>query len=129
MSESLWRGIRAADAIDGLDPDLLAFIREHIRSFARWEILRFLCENEAAHDTLENLARYMRRAPDRVRAEADELVAEDLLQVTEHDAHRAYALTDEPKMRQTIASLVEAAQDHAFRVNLLYHILRAGGQT
>lgn len=119
-----------SDVMDEMDPRLLAFIKAHVVTFTRWEIIRFLYENRETRDTLENLARYIGRDPEIVRAEADQLVkAQVLTSRQSSDEHQVYALTEDSQVRGMIAALVTSAHERAFRMKLVYHILRAGDQT
>ena len=118
-----------SDVMDEMDPRLLEFIQAHVVTFTRWEIMRFLYENQETQDSLENLARYIGRAPDLVRSEADQMVAAQILTPTQRGDAQVYALTEDRQIRSVIAALVAAARERAFRMKLVYHILRAGDHT
>ena len=118
-----------SDVMDEMDPRLLEFIKAHVVTFTRWEIMRFLYENQETQDSLENLARYIGRAPDLVRSEADQMVAAQILTPTQRGDAQVYALTEDRQIRSVIAALVAAARERAFRMKLVYHILRAGDHT
>ena len=117
-----------SDVMDEMDPRLLEFIKAHVVTFARWEILRFLYENQETQDTLENLARYIGRSPDTVRSEADQMVSAEILTSRLQGEQQVYALTQNRQVRGMIAALVAAARERTFRMKLVYHILRAGDQ-
>ena len=117
-----------SDIMDEMDPGVLRFIRTHVTTFTRWDVIRFFHENANTQDTAENLARYVGRDPEAIRREANELVAEGILCSTIKGEHTVYALTDDPETRRLIATLVEAARERTFRMKLVYHILRAGGE-
>jgi hypothetical protein len=114
--------------MEEMDPGVLTFIKEHIRSFTRWDVIRFLYENPHTEDTAENLARFVGRSPDVIVGEASELAAEGILQIETVAEQTVYRLTTDVALRQRIADLVEAARDRTFRMKLVYHILQAGGQ-
>jgi len=117
-----------SDIMEEMDPGVLAFIKEHISSFTRWDVIRFLHENPNTEDTAENLARFVGRAPHVIAAEAREMTEEGVLRAETTSGHTIYHLTTDAQVRQLIADLVEAARDRTFRMKLVYHILRAGGQ-
>ena len=117
-----------SDVMEEMDPDVLTFIKEHIKSFTRWDVIRFLHENPHTEDTAENLARFVGRAPDVIVGEARELAEEGILTAETSAGQTVYRLTTDAQLRQRIADLVESAHDRTFRMKLVYHILRAGGQ-
>jgi hypothetical protein len=117
-----------SDIMEEMDPSVLTFIREHISSFTRWDVIRFLHENPNTEDTAENIARFVGRAADVIVEEAREMAEEGILQAETTAGQTIYRLTSDAQMRQLIGDLVEAARDRTFRMKLVYHILRAGGQ-
>jgi hypothetical protein len=117
-----------SDIMEEMDPGVLAFIKEHISSFTRWDVIRFLHENPNTEDTAENLARFVGRAPHVIVGEAREMAEEGILQAETTSGQTIYRLTTDAQLCQLIANLVEAAHDRTFRMKLVYHILRAGGQ-
>ena len=117
-----------SDIMDEMDPRVLEFIKQHVTTFTRWDILRFFHENPNTQDTAENLARYVGRAPDVISQEAQEMAEEGIFRSIQQGNHTIYLLTNDPDLRLLISDLVEAARDRTFRMKLVYHILRAGGQ-
>ena len=117
-----------SDIMDEMDPRMLEFIKQHVTTFTRWDILRFFHENPNTQDTAENLARYIGRAPDVICQEAREMAEEGVFRSVKQGEHTIYLLTNDPDLRLLISDLVEAARDRTFRMKLVYHILRAGGQ-
>ena len=118
-----------SDIMDEMDPQVLGFIKQHVTTFTRWDTLKFFHENPYTQDTAENLARYVGRSPEVIRQEAQEMAQEGLFQSHGRGEHTVYLLTEDDDTRRLIASLVEAARDRNFRMKLVYHILRAGGQS
>lgn len=117
-----------SDIMDEMDPRVLEFIKQHVTTFTRWDILRFFHENPNTQDSAENLARYVGRAPGVICQEAQEMAEEGVFRSVKQGEHVIYLLTDDPDLRRLISDLVEAARDRTFRMKLVYHILRAGGQ-
>lgn len=125
---SAWSGISGISGImEDMEPDVLSFVRKHVRSFTRWDMLRFLYHNQNTWDTAANLARYVGRQVGRVEDEAVKMVKEGLLRRDEQVSAPVYALTQDPKTITLIEQLVSACRDRTFRMKLVYHILRAGG--
>jgi len=117
-----------SDIMNEMDADVLIFIKEHITSFTRWDVIRFLHENPNTEDTAENLARFVGRAPHVIVRETQEMNKEGILASGRMGEHTVYHLTADADTRQLIANLVQAAHDRTFRMKLVYHILRAGGE-
>jgi DNA recombination-dependent growth factor C len=117
-----------SDIMDEMDPRVLEFIKSHVTTFTRWDTIRFFHENPNTQDTAENLARYVGRSPAVIRQEAQEMAEEGIFRSVKQGKHTVYLLTNDPDRRRLIANLVEAARDRTFRMKLVYHILRAGGQ-
>jgi len=115
----------ASDVMEEMDPELLQFIKEHVVTFIRWDLIRFFHENPYTWDTAENLARYIGRASEEIQAEARQMATEGLLRQTTLRGQTIYALTDDPHWLRLISALVEATREQTFRMKLVYHILRA----
>jgi DNA-binding transcriptional ArsR family regulator len=117
-----------SEVMADMNPDVLTFIQQHITSFVRWDAIRFLDENPGTRDTANNLARYIGRDRQAVSREAAALAMEGILRAERRGAHIVYSLTADPEVRRLIADLVEEARERAFRMKLVYHILRQGDQ-
>ncbi|MFZ5917878.1 MAG: hypothetical protein ACOYZ7_13135 [Chloroflexota bacterium] len=117
-----------ADIMEDMDPDVLSFIKQHVRSFVRWDVLRFLYENPGTWDTAENLAVYVGRGPEQVRGEIGQMACEGLLRQDGRGPGPTFGLTENSQTLQLLERLVSASQDRTFRMKLVYHILRAGGE-
>ena len=116
-----------SEIMDEMDPRVLDFIKQHVNTFTRWDLIRFLCENEKTEDTAENLARYIGRSSQAIRREVDEMTAEGILTRTATGSVPVYMLTNDAEIRQIVATLVKSARERTFRMKLVYHILRAEG--
>ncbi len=114
--------------MDEMDPRMLGFIKQHITTFTRWDVIKFLHNNPNTQDTAERLAQYVGRSVDVIRQESEALVTEGVFRSARKGTHTVYTLGGDQDIRQIIAYLVEAAHDRTFRMKLVYHILRAGGQ-
>jgi len=121
------RSTLMSDIMEDMEPDVLSFIRQHVRSFACWDLIKFLYHNPGTWDTAENLARCVGRRVERVEAEVILMTEAGLLRQDNEGPESVYGLTQDPKTLTLIEQLVSASQDRAFRMKLVYHILRAGG--
>jgi hypothetical protein len=117
-----------SEVMADMSPDILAFIQQHVTSFARWDTMRFLHENPGTRDTASNLARYIGRNPQKVAPEVAALAKTGILATEKRGPHTIYSLTADAEIRRLIAAVVEAARERAFRMKLVYHILRQGDQ-
>lgn len=117
-----------SDIVEEMDSRTLAFIKKYLTSFTRWDLIRFFAENIHTYDTAEGLAKHTGRPVSLVQQEAANLAADGILTVSAEDENRVYALTLDPDVRRIASELVQAAQERTFRMKLVYHILRAGGQ-
>jgi hypothetical protein len=116
-----------SDIMEDIEPSVLSFIRKHVRSFTRWDLLKFLCRNPSTWDTAANLARYIGRRTELVEPEVIQMTEEGLLRRNEQDSEFVYGLTADAETRVLVEQLVSASRDRTFRMKLVYHILRAGG--
>lgn len=72
-------GLDGSNPVDP-DPALLAFVKCHITSPAKWEVLRVLASQNGAPVSGEQLVRGTHRHAREVATALDELVADDLVQ-------------------------------------------------
>jgi hypothetical protein len=121
-------GTLMSDIMNEMDSRVLDFIKGYVTTFTRWDMIKFFHENANTQDTAENLARYVGRASDIIQKESEEMVSEGIFRSVLRGEYVVYMLTDDENVRQLIADLVQAARDRTFRMKLVYHILRAGGQ-
>jgi predicted transcriptional regulator len=116
-----------SDLMEDMEPGVLSFIRKHVRSFPRWDLLKFLHQNQSAWNTVDNLARYVGRQVEQVETEVTLMAKEELLRRDEQGSDAVFSLTQDPETLALIGQLISASQDRTFRMKLVYHILRAGG--
>ncbi len=117
-----------SDIMDDMDPQLLDFIQKHVTTFTRWNLIKFFYENVNTQDTAANLARYIGRAIELVQQQASQLVDEGILLSFQQSGHTIYTITQDQDIQKIIADLIEMSQERTFRMQLAYHVLRAGGQ-
>jgi len=99
-----YRSFAAATA----DPALLAFIKCHVTSFAKWEVLRLLCGQPTIWFTAAEVARATQRPPAQVGEALEALTAEGVLVSSGEGCWRCYRMADEPS-RLVVERLVESA--------------------
>src|SRR5689334_18669122 len=77
-----------------LDPALLAFVKCHITSFVKWDVLRALAEQTGSWTDAPSLARDMARPTAKIDEALAELSIEGLVEVTGPANARAYRLDE-----------------------------------
>jgi len=107
-----------------MDPALLAFLRNQVDSFIKWDLIHFFHDNPHTTDTAVNIARYIGRDPNVTQAELSELVAGGVLTRRTLGAIVVYSLSPEPAVRERMRRFVEACGDRGFRVRAIYHVIR-----
>src|SRR4030095_16266594 len=110
------------------DPALLAFIKCHLTSMARWNILRVLGEDPGYHWPLDEVARLAQGAGDATRRSLEELATEGL--VARHDGPNgpSYALEGtEPTARLLARLQIEAARNHRLRQIIVARMVKGRG--
>jgi hypothetical protein len=122
------RNTLMSDIMEEMDQRVLDFIKKHITTFTRWDVIKFCYENPNTLDTAENLARYVGRTTSVIQQEAEEMAAEGIFRSSSEGGETVYSLNDDVHIRKLVAGLVEGARDRTFRMKLVYHILRAGSQ-
>ena len=88
------QAVRARRAILELDPALLAFVKCHVTSFPRWEVLWALSEEMGRWAAPVQLARSINQPVDKIRAALDGLAGEGVIEVAESRAGFSYRLPE-----------------------------------
>jgi hypothetical protein len=115
-----------APASSWADPALLAFVKCHITSFAKWDVLRGMADRVGVWVEADGLAAEIARPPNAIRAALDELEQEGILEMVGSDGARSYRLPEgEPTtvVAARLVSTVTRSQD--LRQIVVAHILRA----
>lgn len=121
MSNSIDLARRLADDID---PKLLAFIRQRVNSFTKWDLVRFFHENPHTMDTAENIARYIGRDVHVIDSDLLELVEAGVLRVSQISEQTVYALGTDQAVRALLDQFILACEDRDFRVRVIYQVIR-----
>ena len=114
----------AARLMGDMDDRLLDFLRNHVNSFVKWDLVRFFHENPNTADTAENVARYAGRDPAAIETELIELAESEVLHREQLGDMTVYSLATDQEMRNLIKQFVLACDDRQFRVKAIYHIIR-----
>lgn len=120
----------AARLVDGMDPQLLDFLRMRVNTFMKWDLVRFFHENPHTLDTAEHIATYTGRDPILVAPVLKELAAVGVLQMvrlTGEDGLVVFRLASDPDMRDLIERFHQACEDRQFRVHAIYTIIQGMG--
>ena len=108
-----------------LDPALLAFVKCHITSFVKWDILRSLSDHVGYWTEASALARELNRPIEKVREALDELSDEDIVEATGTRSERLYRLGDgEPTTVVICRLMTRATRSQELRRIVVAHILQ-----
>ena len=117
---------RAPAALPQLDPALLALVKCHITSVARWDVLRALSERVGSWTDPAQLARELHRSRREVSGVLDDLFREGVIEAVGPLEERSYRLADDEPTSVAVARLfVEATRSPELRGIIVAHLLRA----
>lgn len=109
------------------DPAMLAFVKCHLTSFLRWDVLRLLAEQPARWLDATDAARMLHKPLPTVQSALDELEREDLVAVrrSPHDevAYRMDPL--EPSTRVVERLVAAATRSQELRQIIIARVLEA----
>ncbi len=91
------------------DPAILAFVKCHITSFAKWDVLRLLADNAGQWLTLQAIAMELNRPPATVGAALHSLAAEHVIEEAGQGETMAYRLPAEDPTAAVVRRLIAAA--------------------
>ncbi len=110
------------------DLALLAFIKCHLTSFTRWNLLRILTESPDYCWPVSEVAHQAHGSGEAARSTLEELVTEGLVQRHDGPAGPAYSLDGaEPTVRVLTRLLAEAGRSQELRQLIVTRILEHGG--
>jgi hypothetical protein len=112
------------------DPALLAFIKCHLTSIARWNILRVLSEDPGYHWSVDEVARLAHGSSDGTRKSLEELVTEGVVERSDGPNGPSYALDGaEPTARVLARLRIEAGRSPGLRQIIVARMLEARGSS
>jgi hypothetical protein len=108
-----------------LDPALLAFVKCHITSFVKWEVLRSLSEHAGFWTEPGALAHDLNRPIEKVREAVDELSREGIVEAAGPRSERMYRLSEgEPTTVVVHRLMTRATRSQELRRIVVAHILQ-----
>jgi hypothetical protein len=107
-----------------LEPALLDFIKTHLNSFIKWDLLKLFNKNRNIVDTAENIAKYTGRTVAVIEQELEELVESGLMVKRGLDGASIYSLGSDESTWASISNFVSACEDRDIRIKVVYHIVR-----
>ena len=109
-----------------LDPALLAFVKCHITSFVKWDLLRVLSEQVGFWTELSQLAREIHRPVDATRSAIEDLSREGIVEVAGPPDARIYRLPEGEPTTVVVGRLIaKSTRSQELRRIVVAHILRA----
>jgi len=118
----------ASRLMGDMDPQLLQFLKTHVTSFVKWDLVRFFHDNPYTTDTAENIARLVGRDRETVADELAEMVEGGILRSHKIGDLIVYTLATDETIRDLMDRFVLACDDRQFRVKAIYHIIRGTAQ-
>jgi DNA-binding MarR family transcriptional regulator len=112
------------------DPDLIAFLRDQVRSLIDWDVLQFFHHNPHTIEPAVQIARSLGREESVVSAALERLVERELLLQRTSGSVRIYQLTQDAQLRDDIERFMRACDDPQFRRGATQYLLRtvSGGR-
>jgi hypothetical protein len=108
-----------------LDPALLAFVKCHITSFVKWDVLRSLSDGVGFWTEPSVLARELNRPVEKVRSALDELSREGIVEVAGDGNQPVYRMRDgEPTTVVVNRLMTRATRSQELRRIVVAHILQ-----
>lgn len=108
-----------------LDPALLAFVKCHITSFAKWDVLRALSEHIGFWLEPAALAHELNRPAEKVHDAMDELTGEGIVECIGTGPDRLYRLSEgEPTTVVVTRLMSRATRSQELRRIVVAHILQ-----
>lgn len=105
------------------DTKLLAFVRQKLNSFVKWDLVRFFHDNPFAADTAENIARYTGREQFLVQSDLGALTQDGIITAHTIANRQVYRLSKDTDVREMIGSFVRACDDREFRVRAIQEVI------
>jgi hypothetical protein len=111
-------------AAHNADPALLAFVKCHVSSFARWDILRLLAPASGQWIDRHTVEHTLHKPAATLAPVLDELGAEGIVEERVEDGVVAYRLSPEDPSTRVVERLIAtAAQDQSLRQLVVARIL------
>ena len=115
-----------ATAPTDFDPALLAFVKCHITSFTKWDVLRVLADRVGFWAELSQLARETHRPAEKIRQALDELSREGIVEQAGPEDEPLYRLAAGEPTTVVVARLIaRATRSRELRQIVVAHIVRA----
>lgn len=108
-----------------IDPAVLAFVKCHLTSFVRWDLLRIMADAPERWFEPSELARLLHKPLDRVRDGLEQLEAEGVLRARRgRNGEAAFRLDPEDPSARVVGRLVlSARRSHELREIILARVL------
>ena len=123
--QSAPRGVVTAPA--DVDPAMLAFVKCHVTSFAKWDVLRVLADRAGFWSSADELAIPLHHPVARVRDTLDELVVEGIIERMIASGQPRFRLAPDEMSSIVVRRLIaSASSSQDLRLILVANILNRG---
>jgi hypothetical protein len=108
---------------DGMNQNLLSFLREKVNTFTKWDLVRFFHDNPHAAEIALSIAQYIGRDIAEVERELTNLVNAQVLKMQTVSDVQVFRLADDEETRRMIHEFVVACDDPEFRVKAIHEVI------
>lgn len=111
--------------IQQIDPQLWAFVEDHVTSFAKWDLVVFFASHpDDAFDAPE-LAAQLARQIDEVESALRELADSGVLESETSELDRVYRMVSSPELTRVVDRFVAVTRSREARLEVLAHLLKS----
>lgn len=107
-----------------IEDSIRIFIQEKVKSFVRWDLIRFFHDNPHTRDTVQNIANSTTRDVKQIETELLALVESDILKTEFVSDTKIFFLSSDRKIRKTIDQFMSACHNREFRVHAINFVIQ-----
>lgn len=111
--------------IQQIDPQLWAFVKDHVTSFAKWDLVVFFASHPDEAFAAQDLAAQLARQIDEVDDALGELVASGVLATEASGSTRTYRVVASPELARLVDRFVAVTRAREARLEVLAHLLKS----
>jgi DNA-binding transcriptional ArsR family regulator len=102
---------------------IMRFLRQHLDSFVKWDIVRFFHDNPYAVETADDVARALGREGEEVSEALKTLTASKVLTMKTVSGTAVFSLHRDPAVRALVHEFVIACDDRDFRAAAIQQVI------
>ena len=110
--------------IENFDPQSIAFIKEKIDAFIKWDVIYLLYTNPHLMDTAEQIAYYIGRHPQLTELALTMLTQDGLVIGEKNGQVITYRLTNDEKVLKQLKQFLTTRESQRKQRMLMYHLIQ-----